>query len=201
MSESDFSRWENPGTAKPSLAIPQFYTEAVHQPFRSEQEGRPIFEEREFVKILIPGDRRAMVVEPVNDDHKARWPSEYAAFKAGQEAPIEGTPLTEWAVSSMNKARAEELAYFNIKTVEQLAQVNDNQLQNLGMGARELRERAKTWLEIAQNGSAPIEKLISGLEQAQRDIVRLTADLQTVSTDRAVLAGKLAHKEAQHAGA
>ena len=193
MSETDF---RDPSAPK-SPAIPQFFTEAVKLEWRSQQEGRPIFEDREFVRILIPGDRRSMAVEPVRDEHRQRWPKEYEAFKAGLEAPLEGTPLGEWPVSLMTPARVHELAYFNIRTVEQLSAVNDAQLQNLGMGARELRERARTWLEVARSGAAPLERLISKTEHQAREIERLTRELTQANTEIAALK----RKETRHADA
>ena len=193
MSETDF---RDPSAPK-SPAIPQFFTEAVKLEWKSQQEGRPIFEDREFVRILIPGDRRSMAVEPVRDEHKGRWPKEYEAFKAGLETPLEGTPLGEWPVSLMSPARVRELAYFNIRTVEQLSAVNDAQLQNLGMGARELRERARTWLEVARTGAAPLERLISRTEHQAREIERLTRELTQANAEIAALK----RKETRHADA
>ena len=195
MSETDF---RDPSAAK-SPAIPQFFTEAVKLEWKSKQEGRPLFEDREFVRIIIPGDRRSMVVEPLNEGHQQRWPREYEAYKAGREAPLEGTPLSEWPVSAMSPARVQELAYFHIRTVEQLAAVNDAQLQGLGMGARELRERAKTWLEVAAKGAAPIERLISRAEDLARENERLTREL-TQANARAASAEARA-KEPHHASA
>lgn len=193
MSETDF---RDPNAPK-SPAIPQFFTEAVKLEWKSQQEGRPIFEDREFVRILIPGDRRSMAVEPVRDEHRRRWPREYEAFKIGLEPPQEGTPLGEWPVSLMTPARVQELAYFNIKSVEQLAGVNDAQLQSLGMGARELRERAKTWLEVARTGAAPLERLIAKTEDQAREIERLTRELMAANGELAAFK----RKEPQDAGA
>ena len=183
MSETDF---RDPSAPK-SPAIPQFFTEAVKLEWKSRQEGRPIFEDREFVRIIIPGDRRSMAVEPVNEEHKARWPREYEAFRVGREAPLEGTPLSEWPVSLMSPARVQELAYFNLRTVEQLSAVNDAQLQNLGMGSRELRERARTWLEIAAKGAAPIERLIGRNEELARETERLTRELKAANAELSAL--------------
>src|SRR5262252_50414 len=92
----------------PKPAIPRFHTEAVKMEFASAQAGRPIYEEREFVDIVIPGDRRSSIHEPVNEEHRARWPREYEAFKAGREAPLEGTPLSAWPSARMTRARVEE---------------------------------------------------------------------------------------------
>ncbi len=193
MSETDF---RDPSAPK-SPAIPQFFTEAVKLEWKSRQEGRPIFEDRDFVRIIIPGDRRSMAVEPVGEAHKERWPREYEAFRAGREAPLEGTPLSEWPVSLMGPARVQELAYFNLRTVEQLAAVNDAQLQNLGMGSRELRERARTWLEVAEKGAGPIERLISRNEELARETERLTRELKAANAELL----SFRSKEASHAGA
>ena len=80
MNDLDFKTPNGPKTP----AVPVFFTEAVRMDFKSKQAGRDIFEDREFVRILIPGDRRSAPVEPVGDEHKKRWPREYEAFKAGR---------------------------------------------------------------------------------------------------------------------
>ena len=191
MSETDF---RDPAAPK-APAIPRFKTEAVHLPFRSKEAGRPIYEDREFVEILIPGDRRSMAVEPVSDEHKARWPKEYEAFRAGKEAPLEGTPLADWPNSSLTRARVEELAHFNIRTVEHLAQVNDTQLGNLGMGARALREAARKFLEVSRAGTGPLERLVSENLDLKDDNARLAAELAEAQARLATLV----HKEDSHA--
>src|ERR1700755_316054 len=84
-------------------AHPQFFTESQPNAARSEKEGRPCFDDVEMVKILIPGDRLTEFVARVNEGHKRRWPKAYAAFKDGQEAPVEGTPIEQ--LPGMTKAR------------------------------------------------------------------------------------------------
>lgn len=170
-----------PPDAPKRPAIPRFYVLPVQLEFASSEAGRPIFEDREFVDIIIPGDRRAMAHHPVNDEHRNRWPKEYAAFKAGKEAPLEGTPLLQWP--GMTRSRVEELAYFHIRTVEELALVNDHQLQNLGMGARQEREKAKLFLEAARTGSAPLEKMIRRIEEQAREIERLQRELMAANAE------------------
>lgn len=167
----------NPGQVhvhkKPS--IPRFYTEPVEMTFKSSQAGRPIFEDREMVEIIIPGDIRSKATEIVNDGHKERWPKEYAAFKRGEEAPLEGTPLRDWP--PLTAGRVRELAHFNILTVEQLAEVGDNHLQNLGMGARELREKAKKFLEVARTGTGPLLRLMERADRAEEKVALLESQL------------------------
>jgi len=174
-------------------AAPRFFVKAVKLEFRSQQEGRPIFEDREFVEILIPGDRRAIAHEPVGEEHKARWPRQYEAFKAGREAPLEGTPLREWPVSDMMPARVEELAFFNIRTVEELAAVSDAHLQNLGMGARALREKARRFLEVARTGTGPLERLVAETLRQKDEIEALKRQLAEAGERLAALAKEKTH--------
>lgn len=163
--------------AKDYQIMPVFYSESVQMDFKSREAGRPIYEDQEFVKMIIPGTRGSVIVERVNDEHRARWGAEYAAFKAGRELPVDGTPLREWPVGAMTASRADELAYFHIRTVEQLAALGDDKLGNIGMGARELRDRAKLWLSVAKNGSAPLERLQSENERLSIENGRLTSAL------------------------
>jgi hypothetical protein len=149
-------------------AIPEFYVEAVHLTKKSEEEGRPCYEDRERVRIFIPGDKSSSPAKPVDDDDKKRWPEEYRAFKEGREAPLEGTPLIEWP--PILKSQVMELAHFHIRTVEHLAAVNDAQLQNLGMGSRALREQAKTYLAVARDGTSHLAKMVATIEDQAAQI-------------------------------
>ena len=158
MEHGDFS-----SGARKAQTIPSFYTEAVEQPFKSKQAGRPIFEDKEFVRIIIPGDKNSQPVYEVTDDHRERWPDAYAAFKRGLDAPLEGTPLKQWPPISASMAR--ELAHFNIQTVEQLAAIGDNVVQSIGMGMRDMRRKAQLFLEVAEKGSGPLGRLIDENEQ------------------------------------
>lgn len=177
--------------AKKSPAIPRFYTKAVEMDFKSKEAGRPIFEDREFVEILIPGQRNAVAHEPVNAEHMMRWPKQYAAFKAGKELPADGTPLATWPNPRMSRSLVEELAYFSIRTVEDLAGVNDNNLQNLGMGAWELRKSAQMFLDVAKNGTAPLERLLAKNQGLEDEVDRLNRELASATQRAAAAEAKL----------
>lgn len=172
-------------------AIPVFFVEAVKNTFRSEQDGRPHYDDIEMVKLLIPGDKNSAPVKRVDDEDRARYPKQYAAFKAGIEAPTEGTPLAEWP--PITKSQALELAHFNIKTVEHLAQVHDGQLQNLPMGSRSLREQAKAYLDIAVNGTAPIAKMVGEIEDLKSEGARKDSIIEDMGRRLAALEQGKAH--------
>jgi hypothetical protein len=135
----------------------EFYSDAERDGFASAQAGRDIFREVDFVKIFIPGSG-TILVERVNDGHVERWPELYQAFKAGKEAPLNGTPLAEWSL--LKRAQIAELNYRNIRTIEDLADLSDLAVQNLGMGGQRLRARAKAYLDDAER-EALATKLVS----------------------------------------
>lgn len=149
-------------------ARPRFYIKPIQNNFKSEEEGRPVFEDREFVEILVPGDRKTVVDTFVKEEHRRRWPREYAAFKAGLEVPTEGTPLEEWP--AITRSQVEELRFGHIRTVEQLAELPDNALNaTVPMGGYKLREKAQRWLE-AQKGNSQAEAQAAEIAR-QREMI------------------------------
>lgn len=138
-------------------AIPRFYMEPFQNNAKTAEMGQPVFEEREMVEILIPGDRRTVATRIVLEEHRRRWPRAYAAFRAGQEAPVEGIPLEEWP--GISRGYVEELKFAHVRTVQQLAALPDEQLnKSVSMGGFSLREKARRYLEQL-GGQAPTEKL------------------------------------------
>lgn len=174
MSGGEFATF-NPQAPPKGRARPIFSVQPIKMEHASQQAGRPVFEDQEFVTTLIPGDRNASPHERVTDTHRERWPEEYAAFKAGQEPPLSGTPLTEWPTSKMTPSKVQELAYFNIRTVEDLASVTDAALQKMGMGSYELRATAQKFLEVATKGVAPLERMMTENMNLRAEVERLTA--------------------------
>ncbi|UQD69211.1 hypothetical protein JEY40_24660 [Bradyrhizobium japonicum] len=132
----------------------EFYIEAVKQEFLSEQEGRPIYKDTEFVKILIPGDKNYCAEREATKADKDRFALEYARFKNGlkEEEQAIGTPLKHWP--AMTRSMAKEFASFNIHTVEQLAGMSDTAKQAFGMGANEWSRKAQAMLDMAAGGAA-----------------------------------------------
>lgn len=201
MSESDFSHQiaKLTGGVVRDPTIPRFHVQVVPMDYKSKQAGRPIYEEQEFVEIIVPGNRRSTACEPVNESHKARWPEIYAAFKDGREAPTTGTALAVWPNSLLNRARVEELAYFHIRTVEDLAAVSDANLANLGMGAREIRAAAQKFLEVAAKGTAPIERMLAENFALKDELGRANKSIAEQAEIISALRAQL--REVTHAGA
>jgi len=152
-------------------AVPRFFVEAVEQTFKSEQAGRPVFEDVEFVEIVLLGDNKTRAVEKVNQGHVDRWPQYYAKFKKGQQDVYDGgTPLKEWP--PMRPSQIAELNALNVYTVDQLARVPDNNLDRLGPGARALRDKAAAWLKASED-TGEIARLIAANKQLEARVLEL----------------------------
>ena len=140
---------------------------------KSAKAGRPIFLDTEYVQIMVPGDKSSMVNRPASQRDKDRFPRHYAAFKNNEGEILEGTPLEQWP--GLTRSQVEEMKYFNIRTVEQLANLNDSQSQKF-MGIAQFKKRAADFLEAAE-GNAATERLNSELEARDNEITSLKQGL------------------------
>lgn len=167
--------------------------------------GRPILDNIDYIHIEIPGDRENIVERPVTccdpkvltgetkpslgcrarkglDDKPIleecdvhRFFDEYTAFKAGQADQQIGTDLKGW--SGIDPASCEELAFYKVYTVEQLAEMNDSLVGRY----LALRTRARDFLESskksaadmnARSNRAAVEKALEN-ERAERKKLEL----------------------------
>jgi hypothetical protein len=143
---------------------PRFFMDTVPDELESRKQGRRCFKEEERVEVFMPGNNLNIPVFRVTDEHRERWPKQYDAFKKGLEPPTDGTPIEEWP--ALNRAQILELRYLNFRTVEDIANATDHALQRMGMGARNLRDRAKAFMDDAA-AIALVEK--TSAESAAKD--------------------------------
>lgn len=130
---------------------PRFHTEEVEDMVASERAGRPIFRTEERVEIFMPSNVQTRPVFKVTPEYIQRWPEEYAAFKKGLEAAVDGTPLEQWP--PLKRAQVLELKALGFMTVEEIASASDLMVQRIGMGALGLRNLAKAFLDDAEAGA------------------------------------------------
>lgn len=142
MSEDDLRRNSNRNL------IPRFFRETVGGPNGS-------FIEREMVEILIPGDSKSGPIHKVNEGILKRFPLQYKNWKLGIEQSLQGTPL-ELVVGTGSIIY--QLKAMNIHNVEQLAEVSDGNLEQLGTGGRNIRERARQILAAKSNAAVVAEQ-------------------------------------------
>ena len=137
------------------ILLVKFTIEPQKNVTRSLEEGRPIFEDKEWISIMAPGSRNEVRREARMQD-KERFPRHYAAFKNRQDQQVnEGTPLSEWPGAT--RSQVEEMKFWNIVTVEQLAGVADSTMGQV-RGLVTLKQSAIKYLD-ASKGNAAAEQL------------------------------------------
>jgi hypothetical protein len=155
------------------LAV-QFYKKSVKQDIASDEAGRPIFKEFDFVRIMIPGDNLTEIDTYAQESHKQRFPRQWAHYQnqVANHQDIVGTPLEQWP--QITRSQADELRGLKFMTVESIADCSDLQMQRIGMVAgmspHAFREKAKAFLNLATNSA----------EEAQRE-----AELQALKEENA----------------
>ncbi len=150
----------------------QFESASHFNDVATREQGRPIFEMKDYIKIIVPGDQSSIVHREIRPTDLERWPTQWAAYKNGKEQQS-GYPLSE--VPWLSKSQVDEMSYFKLTTVEQLAAVSDSVCQRF-MGLTNLREKAKVYLEQLR-GEEPALKLQAELRTRDEQINGLTAQL------------------------
>ncbi len=169
----DYRIHEQPHKGDEKLYV-RFYRDILPDEHATQQTGIRKFRDAEFIQIMVPGDKRSVVVREVRESDKLRWPAVYKKFSEGSGEHIEGYPLAQWPLAT--RAMVEELKYLGFVTVEQVASATDLACSK-HPGLRELSRRAQGWLQ-AQKDAAPIEKLNSELEKRDAEMAALKASLE-----------------------
>lgn len=134
----------------------QFYSRPILQPSESDKAGRPIYADCDCIRILVPGDKLSQIDRLASEDDKRRFAEHYAKYKAGKGQEVVGTRLE--VVPWMTRAKVEEYRYFNILTVEQLANASDEVGQKFP-GFNMDRQKAQKFLDSTVGTDARVKEL------------------------------------------
>lgn len=176
MSASDLaSREERP-------AHVWFERVAIEDKAASLQQGRYVAKDVDYVNVTPAYSKdcfRSKVeswMENVERDVQAgrtperwaeHWKESYRRWQNGQEMPLTGTPIRGWGVIS--PAQQETLIRMNCLTVEDLADTNEEGMRRIGMGALDLRNKAKAWLATVQD-HGPVTIKMAELEKENANL-------------------------------
>jgi hypothetical protein len=138
------------GGARGQHAI--FYNKSVHNPLKSQQEGRPVFDDRIYIRVAPPGERLNVVDRPATRQDQQIWPQQWAAFQQNKEQTAEGTHIE--LLYPEKPAVAATLRANGVHTIEQCAELSGNALDNIGMGAQTWANMAIKYLEHSKKGVA-----------------------------------------------
>ena len=139
---------------------------------------------------LLPDGRWKLQIRLENFSDKT---VHYAAFKDGKEAPLTGTPVEEWPPCSASMVAM--LKLMNVRTVEQLAELPDDALLRIGMGAREFRAKARAWLAQAKDG-AELDRTTVALQMADDKIAALEKQVADLASKCEALMARQADDDA-----
>ena len=143
-----------------------FKNAAIPNDAKTAAEGRPVFDDMEVCEIRAPGSRNTTVqpatavshwiTDPITGGqtkltYAERFRRQYRQFKEAQHQTIAGTPL-DYA-PFLTEARRAELRALNVYTIDQLAGIDGQELKNLGVGGRDMKNRAIEYLEEAKTKS------------------------------------------------
>ena len=162
------------------LAV-QFYKKAIKQEDESNEAGRPIFKDFDFVNIVVPGNGLTEIDTYAREEHKRRFPRQWQHYMntQGAETKEEGTPIEEWPLVS--RAQAEELRGRKFRTVESIAHSSDQNLQSIGMIAgmspTSFREKARSFLNLASE-SAEADKKNAEIEALKQENAKIQQDTE-----------------------
>ena len=196
MTENAFMAGEqNARYAEDAKLFVTFFKHPQEDKAASLKEGRPIYKEVDYVRIMVPGDKDSIVVRPARDMDKQRFAKQFAAYEAGEKEYLDGMPLKAWPM--VTRGQVEELKYFGVHSVEQLADLADIHVQKfMGMGT--LKEQAKAYIQQAKE-TAPLVQLnaaveakdaeISALQEAVDDLKNIVMELQADKPKKAKKAG------------
>lgn len=161
----------------------KFYERKIYNAFKTEQAKKeaaekgipddqvePVFEKEIFCKIRPPG-RLEEWDQPVREQDKARFKKEWYNFQHGIDAASGGTNLIE--LKDLAEDQIQHLEYMGVHSIEQLANATDGVLAQLGMGTRELRDRARAWV-LEKDTSRPFD----AMKAENADLKKRMADLE-----------------------
>ena len=116
----------------------------------------------------------------------------FAEWKAGREVPLNGTSVANWPVASPSQVKM--LLDLKVRTVEDLAEANEETLNRLGMGGRTLKQKAQDWLASA-NDMGKVSEQLAGLradnealkqrnEQLEKQLREVIPQLEALTKSR-----------------
>ena len=181
MIASDLNNPEFSGATNPDARLAcRFYSRPVKMDFQSQEAGRPIFKDVDYVQIFVPGDSTSILDTPAREDHKKRFPIQWAQYlNEKSDGEVQGTLLRDWPL--LTSAQATELKHFKFYTVEQVANASDQQISSigmlLGMSPFSFRDKAKAYLSNAKD-SALVQAQTDELRKRDQEIADLKAQME-----------------------
>jgi len=181
---------------------PFFKTMAFKDERKSIAAGRPIFQDTDVCEIRIAGSKDSTVHlvqershwevdeetgEQQNLTYAERFPRQYQQFLAKKQQTKSGTPLDY--VPFLTDAKRAELRALNIYTIEALAELDGQPLKNLGIGGRDMKNKAIDYLATSGHDAmimkqqVQIDALLAQIRVLQEDKQLASSSLEPPPKD------------------
>lgn len=149
--------------------------------------GHDVYAEKEYVRIVVPGDKTSLLFQPSTDAYRRRFPKAYGAFQSREKGSgADGMPIEQWAAVSRSTALTLRAAH--IHSVEALAEVHEGHIDRVPIGnARELQAKARAWLRQAKD-SAEVQRKAAENQDLRDQLAALQA--QMVALQQAATSAK-----------
>lgn len=125
----------------------EFHLHPVLQVEESKKQGREVFKDEVYVQIQIKGQKNQIRDRKMRPEDKNDFPSAWARWSEKDQAAKIGTPIT--AIPGIGPSMELELSALGLRTVEDMASLNDAGCQNM-RGGYMFRERAKAYLKALE---------------------------------------------------
>lgn len=163
-----------------------FSEEIIKNEYRTNQEGRPIYDSLIQIELQYPGNNTSNFKKTFTAEEgdrgniwTERFPRQWAAFKSQREQVPDGRPVETWAV--LDKKRVMEMKGMGYHTVEQVAAMTDMNGPKMGLDWRKLRDQAIATLK-PEDGAVAISKLTQENEDLKNRLDAMEKNMQNLAT-------------------
>lgn len=178
---------------KTETAFPEFYIDTVVDAQQSKALGHTVYKDVEMVRITPKGGGHNVPEKFVTEAEIRRFPEHYRAFKENREMEVQGTDLRNWPMAT--PAEVKNCRSIKIFSVEELAELNESGIQKLGMGSRNLVERAKAYIATINGGNTKIAadntRMKSEIEELKQKLGARETELGQMNVRMAAMDAKL----------
>jgi len=159
----------------------RFETRSAEDRAASIEAGKKVYKDIDWVIITPPGGK------DVIENHAEQWLANirdraqvgqydpewveaftkmYGMYKEGKELPEDGTPL-RMCTTLFTPAEIQNCLGANVRTLEMLAQANEEALGRIGMGARALKTRAQESIKVGDSAGSAMKVEALQIENAE----------------------------------
>jgi hypothetical protein len=171
---------------------PVFKMMAIKNEAESKRQGRPIFDDWEMCELRVAGSKdfpcppalsfSHWIVDEETGEQRAityaeRFAKQYQQFKSREQQTKTGTPLDY--LPFLTEGKRAELRALSIYTAEALAELEGQSLKNLGLGGRELKNKAQEYLASSSQNAVLLQ------QQAKIEALQMQLDLLQSDKERA----------------